>query len=437
MEDAQSAALMAQGMESEIKSFQEELSESTKLKQFNVEAKAVGSKDLAVEKKGLAEDEKSLSDLKHACQERATQFEAETRDGQAELTALGKAKEILLKKFAALVEVKTTVKASARDDDDDSEDARAKALRHVEQLGRKFHSTALVALAYRASADPFVKVRSMIEDMIAKLLQEAAEEATQKAFCDEEIGKSTKSQSEKEASLAKTQARIDKAESSVAKLTELVATLSKEVADIDASVADATAVRNKEKAAFALAEKDFSESEEACAAAISVLREYYEGASLVQVHSKVDAKLTTKGDGSGILGLLEVAESDFAKLLAEARATEEAAATEYSKMLEDNKLNKATKEMDIKGKKSELKSLKTSLADYGEDKEGVSAELSAVLAYLDKLKPQCETKVPTYEEIKAQREAEIQGLKEALDILAGDGIALVQTSRHLRALQRA
>merc|ERR1719399_2041706 len=133
----------------------------------------------------------------------------------------------------------------------------------------------------------------MIEDMIEKLLQEAAEEASQKAFCDEEIGKSKKSQAEKEASLSKTQARIDKADSSVAKLSELVATLSKEVADIDAAVADATAVRTKEKSAFALAEKDFSESEEACAAAISVLREYYEGASLMQVHSAVAAK--TKG----------------------------------------------------------------------------------------------------------------------------------------------
>merc|ERR1719478_795070 len=106
-------------MESEVKSFQEELAESTKAKQFNAESKAASSKDLGVEKKGLAEDEKSLSDLKHACQERATQFEAETKDGQAELTALGKAKEILLKKFAALVEVKATVKAS--DEDDDSE----------------------------------------------------------------------------------------------------------------------------------------------------------------------------------------------------------------------------------------------------------------------------------------------------------------------------
>merc|ERR1712159_945143 len=144
-------------------------------------------------------------------------------------TALGKAKAILLKKFA-LVQTHTQARALAKVRLHD-EDPKSRALRSIEQLGRKLHSTALVSLSYRAASDPFGKVRSMIEDMIAKLLQEAAEEATQKAFCDEEIGKSKKSQAEKEASLAKTQARIDKADASVAKLSELISTLSKEVAD--------------------------------------------------------------------------------------------------------------------------------------------------------------------------------------------------------------
>ena len=57
-------------------------------------------------------------------------------------------------------------------------------------------------------------------------------------------------------------------------------------------------------------------------------------------------------------------------------------------------------------------------------------ELDAVLAYLDKLKPQCEVKVPSYEERKAAREQEIEGLKNALDILADDlwrvGIAALE-----------
>merc|ERR1712224_234050 len=61
-----------------------------------------------------------------------------------------------------------------------------------------------------------------------------------------------------------------------------VSSLSKELAEIDAAATEATKIRNAEKASFIPAEKDLSESAEACGAAIQVLREYYEGAALVQ-----------------------------------------------------------------------------------------------------------------------------------------------------------
>ena len=79
----------------------------------------------------------------------------------------------------------------------------------------------------------------MIEDMIAKPLQEAAEEAMQTADCYKEISESRKLQAGKEESSAKTQSRIGKGDSSVAKLIELVSTLSEEFTEIDAAVADA------------------------------------------------------------------------------------------------------------------------------------------------------------------------------------------------------
>jgi len=270
----------------------------------------------------------------------------------------------------------------------------------------------------------------MIEDMIAKLLQEAAEEATQKAFCDKEIGESKAQQADKEGKLGKINARLGEAESNSAALSEEIAKLSKEVAENDAAMSKSTAQRNEEKTVFVKIEKDLSESEEACAAAISVLREYYEGASFVQVSSKTNAKATGKTeDGGGIISVLEVAESDFANSLAEVRSVETRAVDEFDKMMQDSKMLKVTKEMEVKGKESEVKSLKTTISDNSEDKAGISDELDAVLAYLDKLKPQCETKVPSYEEIKAKREAEIQGLKEGLDILSGSGVpAFVQTS---------
>merc|ERR1719446_1395831 len=131
-----------------------------------------------------------------------------------------------------------------------------------------------------------------------------------------------------------------------------------------------------------------------------------------------------------VFGVLEVAASDFAKGLAEARTVEQESQTEYDKLVSDSKMLKATKTMEIKGKQSEVASLKTTMSDLGTDKESLTGELDAVLAYLDKLKPQCEVKVPSYEESKAAREQEIEGLKNALDILAEP--ALMQTGGFLQ-----
>ena len=75
--------------------------------------------------------------------------------------------------------------------------------------------------------------------------------------------------------------------------------------------------------------------------------------------------------------------------LAEARTVEQALQAEYDKLLvQDSKMLKTAKTMEIQGKQSEVASLKTTMTDVSSDKEGLTGELDAVLAYLDKLKPQ-------------------------------------------------
>merc|ERR1719218_236808 len=152
------------------------------------------------------------------------------------------------KKFAdAFIQTSSRVSSRARARDNGDE-RKALVLRSIEQLGRKLHKTALVALAYRAAEDPFGKIRGMVEDMIAKLVQEAADEATQKAFCDKEIGESKASKADKEGKLDKVNARLEKAEATTATLMEEVSKLSKEVSENDAAMKTATDVRQKEKA---------------------------------------------------------------------------------------------------------------------------------------------------------------------------------------------
>merc|ERR1719158_2626799 len=133
------------------------------------------------------------------------------------MAVIDKAKEILTSGVSAFVQVNinNAVKKYKKwdpdqdDEDDKTAERRDRVVRLLKKLADTHHSYALQQMSSMARSDPFVKIRGLIEDMIAKLLKEAQEEATQKAFCDEEIGKSKQSQAEKQAKIDEYQTRID------------------------------------------------------------------------------------------------------------------------------------------------------------------------------------------------------------------------------------
>merc|ERR1719440_2104670 len=273
--------------------------------------------------------------------------------------------------------------------------------------------------------------------MIEKLLNEANEEASHKAFCDEEMSKSKASQAQKTVKLDKYVARIDSAESTIAELREAIKGLEAEVAEIDAGQKEATSIRTTENEDFLKASSDFKASAEAVAAAIEVLRSYYEGGAFIQISAKTSSAQKAKAkDASTIISVLEMAEGDFTTLLSEAQAAEDSAAASYATLSQDNKVSKAAKETEIGAKRSEIKSLSVQLSNYQEDKTAVGEELDAVMAYLDKLKPECEVKVMSYEEKVARREAEIEGLKQALSILEGQDVPVLMQTASFRGVRK-
>merc|ERR1719197_1481152 len=130
-------------------------------------------------------------------------------------------------------------------------------------MASKYNSFALMQMANAAKADPFAKIKGLISQMIEKLLNEANEEAQQKAFCDKEIGSSKKSQQEKTMKLDKTSSRLDVATSTVAEVAESIKVLEGEIAEIDEKESEATKIRSEENADFLRSSKDFKDSAEA------------------------------------------------------------------------------------------------------------------------------------------------------------------------------
>merc|ERR1719271_2359681 len=158
--------------------------------------------------------------------------------------------------------------------------------------------------------------------------------------------------------------------------------------------------------------------------ALSVLREYY----------AKDSSHGAKGDaGGGIVSMLEVVESDFTKGLAEMESAESSAVSEYEKVSYMNKVAKTSKGQDVKYKTKEAAGLDKGTAEAASDREAVQAELDALLEYLAKLDKMCVAKAEPYAERKRRREAELAGLKNALQILDGEAVLVQERSK--RALR--
>merc|ERR1719421_270458 len=149
--------------------------------------------------------------------------------------------------------------------------------------------------------------------MIDKLVADAAAEASHKAFCDKEMSESKAKIEDHTSTIDKFTTRKDKATATIEKLTEELATLADE-----------------------LAKKDYEDGIEGLTMALQILRDYYaEKEALIQqpavsVHSKAT------GEATGIIGMLEVAQSDFSKMLADATVEEESAIKEYEKITQEN-----------------------------------------------------------------------------------------------------
>merc|ERR1719352_818274 len=83
---------------------------------------------------------------------------------------------------------------------------------------------------------------------------------------------------------------------------------------------------------------------------------------------------TKKDSAGGIVGILETMGEEFRKTVKENAAAEREAVKAYEKLINENKVSKATKEAEIKGAEMQIKSIDVSLHDNGEDLKMASKE---------------------------------------------------------------
>ena len=404
------------------------------------EAKAKALQSAADDKGNLEDttatrdaDTKYMSDLVATCEQKAAAFAERQTLRAEEIEAIQKAIEIIAggavsgaadKHLPKLVQIKKTALAQLREAAGNPAQLRVAVF--LRSQAGKLNSRVLSALATRVSADPMKKIKKMIKDLIVKLMQEAQQEAEQKGFCDQEMATNEQTRTQKASAVETLTAEIDELTASVAKLSEEVVELTTQVAELGEAAEKATSVREEEKLKNAATIKDAQEAQTAVAQALAVLKDFYDKAekatSFVQQQPQAPAIFDEpyKGMGAengGVVGMIEVIQSDFARLESETEAAETEAQKEYDQFMADTDIDKTAKTSDIEFKKTTKQNQQASLEEKKVDLEGTQKELATAMAYWEKLKPQCMDAVESYEDRVARRKEEIESLQEALKIL--------------------
>jgi len=374
----------------------------------------VAIKDDKAEK---AANVQSTAELTADLKESEAMFTANQQVREQELVALRKALEIITGKAVQEKYSGNVVQKMPNSFLQVQSAGHQRVVAFLQQRGLALSSKTLSSLAHQVSADPFGKVTTMIRDLIDRLEQEAAAEASHKAWCDAELHKNKNKRDAKSQQIEKLAAELAQLEADIEDLTEQLATLASNLEVNAKTAADETAIRKEQSSANAKTISETAAGVEAVQSAIKVLQDFYNAdASLLQ--GQPLTKYVPQNDSKrGIIDLLEVIEADFTRVLSETKAEEAQQASEYARVMADLKI--ARERMDKVVHDTGLaKDQKEYIRDNTQaDLETTQSAMDAANKYYDTLKPMCVQVQVSFEDRDRLRKEEIEALQEAHSLL--------------------
>merc|ERR1719263_53220 len=216
--------------EAEIKAGTEQKDTKTQELADTDQKLAEDKQDLEDTRNSLSADQKFLMNLKETCQMTDQEWEERQKTRQEEIKACSEALAILSSDDAHdtftstfnFVQVKARTRATR---------ARDVASKMLFSAAKKYANPRLAALASCVRLDAFTKVKAAIDEMIAALLKEKADEIKHKDFCTEGLNTN-----ERETELK--QRDIEELEAKISDLTMTIDGLTKSIAQSQAEIAE-------------------------------------------------------------------------------------------------------------------------------------------------------------------------------------------------------
>jgi len=279
--------------------------------------------------------------------------------------------------------------------------------------------------------DAFTKVKKSISDMVDKLIKEKEDEIKHKDFCVEELNNNERDTEMKERDKADLIAKIDDLSMTIDTLSKEIETLKAEVAELQVQMKRAGEDREKANKEFQVTVADQRATQKLLAAALNILKGFYEKAALVQktqANQKQPAgpppppgfKSYEKNAASGgVMGMMQGIINDAKAMEAEAIRGEEDSQKAYEDFVKETNLSIDAKTKDITNK-SEMKArAESDKVEAETEKEAVMGELEQLMNENADLHKSCDFTLKNFELRQTARDDEIEALKQALAMFSG------------------
>jgi len=354
---------------------------------------------------------------------------------------------------------------------------RSKALAELHQFANHHPKSAkleLLALALEGKKIGFEKIIKMIDDLVAALKVEQADDDSKKQYCGEELDLADDKKKNLEHAVSDLETAIENAKDAIAKLGEEIAALKAGIKALDKMVTEATEQRKEENEDFKELMASDTAAKELLKFAKNRLNKFY-NPKLYKAPPKAELSredriavnmggtapptaapggiagtgiavfiqtrnvapppppesfgpYTKKSEDSmGVMAMMDLLIADLDKEMTEAETEEKDAQADYETTMRDS-AEKRTKDSKLLGEKESAKAeLEADLETNTEDKASTAKELMGTLRYIQSLHNECDWLLKYFDVRKEARASEIDALGKAKAVLAGADYSLLQT----------
>jgi len=412
--------------EEEIAAGQAQIDTKTQELADTDEKNAQAKQDIEDTRASLSADEQFLMMLKEKCSMTDKEWEERSKTRALEMEAVSKALSILSSDDAHDLFTKTFNPALIQTDAaSEGSERRNKAAKVLSAIAKKVQNPRLATLATQVRLDAFTRVKKAIDDMVAQLLQEKADEIKHKDFCTDEFNTNQLQTEKKEREKSDLIAKIEDLEMTIDGLTKAIDTLKAEIAEMQVQLKRAGEDREKQNKEFQTTVADQRETQKMLQAALNVLAEFYGKAALLQQEpagppppAGFEAYKKNAASG-GVMSMLQQIISDAKAMEAEAIRAEEDSQKAYEDFVKETNGSIEAKSEDIVNKSEEKAKAEADLVEAKEAKESTMLELEQLSNYNAELHQSCDFVLKNFEVRQTARDEEVEALKQAKAILSG------------------